>query len=207
MKKAVCTFLCLCSLSLASYASAYTVDGMQQDVNMKLTYPLVYLDNPVAQDNINKTIATAVQKAKDTYYIDKMLIVGQDYKITYEDNQYLSLIMTTSTWNGMGAHGYHTSTGYVFNKKTGEQIPLSYFVHINSPEQLQNALFTPYAAVYSESDKRVEDPYKVEKVSDNYVLKGNGVIDLLYQPYELSYFANGVTHVRLEPKIIEYLNR
>lgn len=43
----------------------------QTDVNMNLTYPLVYLYNEAAQTKVNTEIAIYVDKMRDLYYKEK----------------------------------------------------------------------------------------------------------------------------------------
>lgn len=48
---------------------------------------------------------------------------------------------------------------------------------------------------------------KIPIRNNNYVLLGEGKIAMLYQPYEISYYANGVTRIVFTPEKIEYINR
>ena len=76
-------------------AYAEVVTGSQTDMNMDLKYPLVYTENAVAQTAINTDISAYVGEAKNAYYGDHVYQVSQSYKVTYEDKNVVSLLLTT----------------------------------------------------------------------------------------------------------------
>lgn len=195
------------TLLLSTLSFASVIENSQSDVNLKLKYPLVYINNPLAQEKINQDIANRVLYAKDLYYNKKEFEVRTFYDITFEDERYLSIIFYTYYWNGLGVHGLYTGQGLVYDKETGDKIPLEYFVTPPTAEQINQFSYGPLISVYSESNKILTTHYPIKECSHNYCLPGNGSIDLLYQPYFLASFAAGVTHVRLSPAIIEYFNR
>lgn len=194
-------------------SDAYTVSMQQTDTNLKLTYPLVYVSSDTAQSKINTQIAYYVEKMRDLYYKDKMYQVYQSYETTYEDDNYLSLIITSGWYNGQSAHGYYTSQGLVFNKNTGDLIPASNYIHIKDDRQLYKLVMEGMLPVFSSRDHQLQytefmiPDKKIAIRYDNYVLLGEGKIAMLYQPYEISYYANGVTRIVFTPEKIEYINR
>lgn len=192
-------------------ALATVIDGIQNDTNLKLKYPLVYLDNAVAQESINTDIANYVVRAKSLYYDKKMYTVDMGYEIFYEDQNVLSIVINQGWYNGQGAHGYHVSYGLVYDKNTGNRIPLYHYVKISSGNQLRDLIPGGIVKVFNENGKRLYPNQlygmKNMEASDNYALLGDGIIVLFYQPYVLSAYANGVNSVTLNNKAIEYLNR
>lgn len=192
---------------------ASAVVGMkQEDGNLKLSYPLVYVPNEAAQLRMNTAIADYVVKMRDLYYNQNMYQVVMAYKVTYEDDNLLSLTISSGWYNGQSAHGYNQTQGLVFNKHTGERIPATYYVHIKDNEQLKQLIASGTVNVYSQDMKFM--PVKslfglddVEVRNDNYILLGNGNIAMLYQPYELTAYAYGVTRAVLTKDIIEQLNK
>lgn len=192
------------AIQVEAVDSLSAVVGMvQEDGNLKLQYPLVYVADEKAQQKINTEIAD---------YVVKMHQVVLDYKVSYEDADLLSIIINSGWYNGQSAHGYHQSQGLVFNKHTGERIPATYYVHLKSDEQLKNLVMSESVKVYSQGMELM--PVKslfglkdIEVRNDNYVLLGHGNIAMLYQPYELTAYAYGVTRVMLTKEIIEELNR
>ncbi|MDY3974567.1 hypothetical protein [uncultured Veillonella sp.] len=201
------------AVQVEAVASPSAVVGMaQEDGNLKLQYPLVYVADEKAQQKINTEIADYVVKMRDLYYNQKMHQVVLDYKVSYEDADLLSIIINSGWYNGQSAHGYHQSQGLVFNKHTGEHIPATYYVHLKSDEQLKNLVMSETVKVYSQGMELM--PVKslfglkdIEVRNDNYILLGHGNIAMLYQPYELTAYAYGVTRVVLTKEIIEEINR
>lgn len=64
--------------------------------------------------------------------------------------------------------------------------------------------------VYNERDVSVKstfsDKYR-QPLSNNYYMLGNGEIALIYQPYQLASFSEGMTYIKLTTKWIDYFNR
>lgn len=207
------TGLLACVTCPGFISEAYTVPMQQTDTNLKLTYPLVYLESQTAQNKINTTIATYVDKMRDLYYNQKMYMVNQSFETTYEDDDLLSLIITSGWYNGQSAHGYYTSQGLVFNKHTGELIPATNYVHVKDSEQLYKLVYEGMLYLYGQNGQRRISPTMMfaEKTidvhNDNYILLGGGNIAMLYQPYDLASFADGVTRIVFTPDKIEYINR
>ena len=90
--KKMTILLLLFTLLLSTLSFASVIENSQSDVNLKLKYPLVYINNPVAQEKINQDIANRVLYAKDLYYNKKNFEVRTFYDITFEDERYLSII-------------------------------------------------------------------------------------------------------------------
>jgi len=168
-------------LAVPTYATVVT--GSQSDVNMELKYPLVYTNNMFAQKAINT--------------------------VTYEDAQVVSILLTTYHYHAGSAHGMYNTKGLVYNKITGQRIPLYNYVKIANPQQIERGINSGILRFYSEGYKKADllPNWNVEYVSDNYYLKGKGIIGLVYQPYELGPYSYGNTFVEFSPKAIEYFNR
>ncbi|WP_251423360.1 DUF3298 and DUF4163 domain-containing protein [Veillonella agrestimuris] len=188
---------------------AYVVDQTQVDGNMKLSYPLVYESNQDVQHKINTDIARYVVAEKAYYESGAAQSVDLTYEVAYEDADYLSIILTPYHYTG-GAHGMYNRIGRVYNKHTGDVVPLSYFVRIDSPMELTNGLRNNTLTLESQTgsietmqnDTWNEVPY----ISDNYALRGNGNIDLIYQPYEMGPYAYGAMRIRITPEATAALN-
>lgn len=193
--------------------NAKVIEQTQTAANLNLKYPLVYVDNPIAQKSINTDIAVHVDKMRDLYYNKKMYKVNQWYKVTYEDDNVLSIVITSDWYNGRGVHGYHIKQGLVYDKNTGTRIPAYNYVKFKNDAQLKDLVGSGIVHVYNESgEKRVypRDMFGLKNIkvkNDNYALTGDGSLVMLYQPYELSMYANGVNMLLLEPNNIEYINR
>ena len=204
--------LCMASmlgvmLTVPTYATVVT--GSQSDVNLDLKYPLVYTDHAYAQRVINTDIANYVLEAKDMYYNQHIYQVSQNYKVTYEDSQVVSILLTTYYYYAGAAHGMYNTRGLVYNKVTGQRIPLYNYIKIANAAQLDNGLRSHVLSYYTGNHTKSYIPsgWSVKYVTDNYCLRGKGDIDLVYQPYELGPYAAGNIYIGFTPKAIEYFNR
>lgn len=191
-------------------SNAYVVEQTQTDGTMKLSYPLVYETNPTVQYNINTDIASYVTSEKAVYEAGTAKVVKLSYQVAYEDDNYLSIILTPYHYYG-GAHGHYKQIGRVYDKHTGDVLPLSYFVHINSAEQLTEGLRNHSVKLYSQTRQipmTLDGLWKdVPYVSDSYYLAGNGFIELIYQPYELGPYSVGATRIEISPTAAANFNK
>ncbi|WP_286034457.1 hypothetical protein [Megamonas hypermegale] len=201
----------LCSIFIiltTSNCFAFVDEGKQSYTNLEMSYPIIYLEDTTAQNKINTDIANYVWKFKNRYDKGEFFNGKMKYYIKYEDDNLLSIILEQNWYNAGAAHGYYTHTGLVYNKKTGERIPLSYFVPIKDANQLQYAgIFSNVTKLYNWQHKEIHNNYKTKRISQDYYLGGNGTIYLLYQPYELGCFADGVVSVEFTPEAIDYFKR
>ncbi|MDU7911811.1 MAG: hypothetical protein E7J30_10100 [Veillonella parvula] len=186
-KKLCMTSMLGVMLTVPTYATVVT--GSQSDVNLDLKYPLVYTDHAYANQHIYQ--------------------VSQNYKVTYEDSQVVSILLTTYYYYAGAAHGMYNTRGLVYNKVTGQRIPLYNYIKIANAAQLDNGLRSHVLSYYTGNHTKSYIPsgWSVKYVTDNYCLRGKGNIDLVYQPYELGPYAAGNTYIGFTPKAIEYFNR
>lgn len=205
MKKYILLLIgCLVLLPLSIQGKVVT--GTQVNMNLSLSYPLVYTDNETAQYNINTDIAKYVEAAKATYYHGGAYSVRTKYIVTYEDDHVISIIIKRSD-DFRGAHTVDRYNALVYDKITGNKIPLSNFIQIDSATQLNEFLQTRKFPVLNYKYERIYNFYMPKRISSDYYLMGDGIIGLLYQPYELSSYANGMTTIVFTPETIDYMNR
>ena len=138
LKKALVLGAVGAMLAIPGYAKVVT--GSQSDANLDLKYPLVYTDSAYAQQAINTDIANYVLEAKDMYYNQHIYKVAQNYKVTYEDSQVVSILLTTYHYYAGAVHGMTNTRGLVYNKITGQRVPLYNYVKIDNAEQLDRVL-------------------------------------------------------------------
>ena len=153
----------------------------------------------------NSDIMNYVGQLRSDFENGKYYICSGNYTVHYEDDDVLSLSLHFLRLP-YGANGNHaTSYDLVYDKTTGERIPLENYVRITLTDLKQ------YLRGHSYSDggkilRGINGDY-VESIPINYFLEGNGVVCLVFQPYQLAAGCFGNCYVRLEPQYIEYLNR
>ena len=172
--------------------------------------PLVYTQNQTAQKKINQDIATWVYDSKKGYDTGEFYSVETQYEVTYEDDSVISLELINLSYPAGAAHEWVSYDCIVYNKKTGNRIPLYNYVRIRNADQLETGILSMVLPLYNESDEEVEydsEDWPVNRVSQDYLLRGGGTIDLVYQPYELGPFSDGAISIRFSPEAIKYFNR
>ena len=121
MKKVILALLAAVALPFA--AQAQVVDAVQADgFGLKLVYPAVHAENAKAQEMINKDIAAYVDGMKAKY--DARKNVSMSYAAKFEDEKYVSLVMSTSVMEQGAANPENFEHGVVYSKVTGERVPL-----------------------------------------------------------------------------------
>ncbi|RHM55828.1 DUF3298 and DUF4163 domain-containing protein [Mitsuokella sp. AF33-22] len=200
----------LCTISLWGVplpAGATVETGTDTKINYTMNYPLVYTQNPDAQEAINSDIYTYIADFRAAYERGDFIDGSFSYEVKYEDEQVVSIVICEYKWTG-GAHGMPNYIGLNYDKATGEKLPLSYFVRLTPADRVQVLGFP----VYNARDEVIPDKdlsqYRWDNaISTNYYMLGNGDLALIYQPYDLAPYAAGVTHIKLTAKWIDYFNR
>ena len=200
-------FTIICALTFMTPAYGNVRTGTDTAINYTMEYPIIYTDNKNIQNIINEDISSYIQNFKNSYATGDFINGNFKYEVKYEDKNYVSLIIYEYKWTG-GAHGQSIYIGLNYDKQTGQNIPLSYFVKLR-PEDNGMVYQLP---VYNEKNEIIPhgqlNPYRFQaKISGNYYLLGNGDIALIYQPYQMASYAIGVTHIALTVKWQDYFNR
>lgn len=204
--------LLYCILVPLSLVSASVYEETDSAINYTMSYPIVYLDhNQEAQDRINSDIYNYIGAFRTDYYDGKFINGFFKYEVKYEDDDVLSLMIIDYRYYG-GAHGLEKGIGLNYSKKTGQRLPLPYFVRLR-PGDISKVFSLP---IYNRRNQHI--PYRITKdftpytkdhkgITDNFYLMGNGAIALIYQPYELAPYASGITHIVISAKYVDYFNR
>lgn len=201
--------LLYCILVPLSLVSASVYEETDSAINYTMSYPIVYLDhNQEAQDRINSDIYNYIGAFRTDYYDGKFVNGFFKYEVKYEDDDVLSLMIIDYRYYG-GAHGLEKGIGLNYSKKTGQRLPLPYFVRLR-PGDISKVFSLP---IYNRRNQHI--PYRITKdftpytkdhkgITDNFYLMGNGAIALIYQPYELAPYASGITHIVISAKYVDY---
>lgn len=207
MKKFLCALVIAGSIGIfPSYAAVNS--GQESATNWEVTYPIVSIEgNAEAQNSINADLNSYLETLRDDFQNGKYFICKERYVVHYEDNDILS-ISVYQLREPYGGNGNHSrSFDLVYDKNTGEQIPLDNYVHV-TPSDLEHY---KWSHSYNQSGKPLKmdsiSRFPLKEIPSNYFLKGDGVVCVVFPPYELSCGADGCCYIELEPDYIEYLNR
>lgn len=194
------------AIGINSYAA---VDCVQEEqTNWKIERPVVSLDNSYVQNLINTDIQRYYDKMREDFEKGTFYTCRGRYSVSYEDDNLLSmvLILYEYPYGGNGAHS--RAVGLIYDKNTGERIPLSNYVRATAAD----LSFYYRSHTYSWSKKQTlpaeaVDSSRISEVPDNYFLPGDGSVCILFRPYSLAAGCFGITYIKIEPEYIEYLNR
>ncbi len=143
--------LLLCFLLPWPISSASVYEEKDSAINYTMSYPMVYLDhNQEAQDRINSDIYNYISAFKADYYDGKFMNGSFKYEVKYEDDDVLSLMIIDYRYYG-GAHGLEKGIGLNYSKKTGQRLPLPYFVRLR-PDDASEVFSLP---IYNWNNKQL----------------------------------------------------
>lgn len=193
-----------------STASAYTGEGTMKGNDLNIVYPIVFTQRPYAQNRINSDLYRLVKDTFDSYADKEFVSAYMDYEVTYEDDNVISLLIHVSRYPERAAHNWNETYGIVYNKRTGSRIPLSHYVRIKDAAQLQKALEEGKVQEL-DGDGKPQTFYKdemfaVSELTDSYVLRKDGIIELVYSPYGLGPYAAGTMTIPLNKEAVAYFN-
>lgn len=121
----------LISVCASTVSFAEVNNFHEEDTNWKIDYPVVTVGaNESTQDAINSDIMNYVGQLRSDFESGKYYICSGNYTVHYEDDDVLSLSLYFLRLP-YGANGNHvTSYDLVYDKTTGERIPLENYVRI-----------------------------------------------------------------------------
>lgn len=197
--------LVLCSilaLSLTGAAQASVRDAVRDAVRddgfgLHLTYPAIHTHKGSVNNTLNKFVRFYVDDAIRVYESNLYDEVYMNYDVTYEDKQYVSVLLSTTFQKRALAHPENREFAFILDKKTGERADLSRLVPRR--KELVKDLKAGKLVLLSGKNKKVlyDDSFVPEKDSDNYFLTKDGHIAVLYGRGELAPSYMGSTYVVL----------
>ena len=183
---------------------AQVQEATEMRTNWSLKYPVVTVEgNPAAQAAINADLMERVDHVRADFQSGQYYTAGGWYEVNYEDDSLLSITMALYGYPH-GANGNHVwNYAVVYDKNTGNRIPLEHFVRGTIDDLNSLALFS----LDSDSGERVKAQSRVDRVPAMYFLEGDGVICVQFRAYELAAGVYGSTYVRIDREHADYFNR
>lgn len=200
MKKTLLPLILALAISATAGAAQYTQTDKGDRYELK--YPVFTQESSIATARMNRDISKIIETARKDLQRPELQILNSDYKISYEDDKYISLQFSTYTYYQSAAHGMSYTYGLVYDKTTGRQVPYTEFTaELNAKKLKKDILHADKAVFASDLKTPSQAPFiqhdKNFKVSSNYLISPTGEIYLMYQPYELDSYAAGVTYVHI----------
>ena len=189
-----------------STAFASVEDHLNCGMNYEMSYPIVYTNDKAAQDKINQDIYHYIATFRDDFQAGKFYKGKFSYDVKFENDKYISLTVIDDRIDSprSGGRNHYKLYGVVYDKKTGNKLPLSHFLKIT----LEDLSWLCITNLYNDSGYNLENTYKKpDQISEDYYLMGNGGIALIYQTWRLSVYSDGATTIRLSAEEVNYFNR
>lgn len=162
----------------------------------KLVYPVFEGDDPDIKEAINADIYTLASETADANQ-GESYTTSFHYKLKMENDRYLSLVFLPGGYPKGAIHGMYTGVGVVYDKTTGEQLPLSYFADVTLDDLIrlwEEGEFYHYEGKKISAYSLFGPPKRVPK---DYFLTYDGKIFVTFGPYELGPYSQGITAINV----------
>ncbi|MGP1366275.1 MAG: hypothetical protein ACTTKW_02985 [Schwartzia sp. (in: firmicutes)] len=163
----------------------------EETATYALTYPI--WEGDPASDAITADILSHVLHAKNAAE-EFGYVVHFFYKRPREDDRYLSYIFLSDYHRKSDGYARSTAEGVVYDKVTGEKVPLSHFADVTTADLVR--LYEAGAFHHYEGLPLPIDPVKrPTKVPEDYFITRWGTIFVLFDARELAPFQAGATAI------------
>ena len=202
--KALLLALALVTTASATAAAAVT-EHRESTTNLSIAYPVLSAENGVVADPINADIAALAAGVRTAYESGAFYRGELGYRVHLDDENFLSVTFTDLRYDLRANQPTRRDYGYVYYKKTGQRLPLAFFVHV-TPSDLDGEAVSGH--LYNEQGRNtpIQPEKTVHEVPANYFLGGRGYVCPIFQAGELT-ASTGPTYILLDASIVDYFNR
>ena len=192
-------------ITVSGTTSAAVTEHRESTTNLSIAYPILSAETGVVADPINADIAALAADVR-TAYEDGEFYRGEfGYRVHLDDENFLSVTFTDLRYTLRGNQPTRQDYGFVYYKKTGQRLPLAFFVHV-TPSDLDGEAVNGH--LYNEQGRNtpIRPEKSVHEVPTNYFLGGRGFVCPIFQAGELT-ASTGPTYILLDASIVDYFNR
>lgn len=192
-------------VTVSSAASASVTEHRESTTNLSIAYPILSAEDSTSTDLINADIAALAASLRTAYESGAFYRGELGYRVHLDDDNFLSVTFTELRYDLRANQPVRRDYGYVYYKKTGQRLPLAFFVHI-TPSDLDGEAVSGH--LYNEQGRNtpIQPEKSVREVPSNYFLGGSGYICPIFQAGELT-ASTGPTYILLDASIVDYFNR
>ena len=186
-------------------ATAAVTEHRESTTNLSIAYPVLSAENGVVADPINADIAALAAGVRTAYESGAFYRGELGYRVHLDDENFLSVTFTDLRYDLRANQPIRRDYGYVYYKKTGQRLPLAFFVHV-TPSDLDGEAVSGH--LYNEQGRNtpIQPEKTVHEVPANYFLGGRGYVCPIFQAGELT-ASTGPTYILLDASIVDYFNR
>ena len=192
-------------LTVSGTAGAAVTEHRESTTNLSIAYPILSAEDGVVADPINADIAALAANVR-TQYESGVFYRGEfGYRVHLDDDNFLSVTFTDLRYELRGNQPVRHDYGYVYYKKTGQRLPLAFFVHL-TPSDLDGEAVSGH--LYNEQGRNtpIQPEKSVREVPTDYFLGGRGYVCPIFQAGELT-ASMGPTYILLDASVVDYFNR
>ncbi|AOH47519.1 hypothetical protein BCS37_03230 [Selenomonas sp. oral taxon 920] len=192
-------------ITVSGTAAAAVTEHRESTTNLSIAYPVLTAADGVVADPINADIAALAGSVRAAYESGAFYRGELGYRVHLDDENFLSVTFTDLRYDLRANQPTRRDYGYVYYKKTGQRLPLAFFVHI-TPTDLDAEAVNGH--LYNEQGRNtpIQPEKSVHEVPTNYFLGGRGYVCPIFQAGELT-ASTGPTYVLLDASVIDYFNR
>ena len=192
-------------ITVSGTAAAAVTEHRESTTNLSIAYPVLTAADGVVADPINADIAALAGSVRAAYESGAFYRGELGYRVHLDDENFLSVTFTDLRYDLRANQPTRRDYGYVYYKKTGQRLPLAFFVHI-TPTDLDAEAVNGH--LYNEQGRNtpIQAEKSVREVPTNYFLGGRGYVCPIFQAGELT-ASTGPTYVLLDASVIDYFNR
>ena len=192
-------------ITVSGTTSAAVTEHRESTTNLSIAYPVLSLEDAAVANLINADIEALAASVRTAYDSGAFYRGELGYRVHLDDDNFLSVTFTDLRYELRGNQPIRHDYGYVYYKKTGQRLPLAFFVHV-TPSDLDGEAVNGH--LYNEQGRNtpIQPEKSVREVPTNYFLGGRGYVCPIFQAGELT-ASTGPTYVLLDASIVDYFNR
>ena len=192
-------------ITISGTTSAAVTEHRESTTNLSIAYPVLSLEDSAVAGLINADIEALAASVRTAYDSGAFYRGELGYRVHLDDDNFLSVTFTDLRYELRGNQPIRHDYGYVYYKKTGQRLPLAFFVYV-TPSDLDGEAVNGH--LYNEQGRNtpIQPEKSVREVPTNYFLGGRGYVCPIFQAGELT-ASTGPTYILLDAGIVDYFNR
>ena len=193
------------AVTVSGTGGAAVTEHRESTTNLSVAYPVLTLDDAAVAARINDDIQKLAADFRAQFQSGAFYRGELGYRVHLDDDNFLSVTFTDLRYDLRANQPVRHDHGFVYYKKTGQRLPLAFFVHV-TPSDLDGEAVSGH--LYNEQGRNtpIQPEKSVREVPADYFLGGRGFVCPIFQPGELT-ASTGATYILLDASIVDYFNR
>ena len=192
-------------ITVSGTTSAAVTEHRESTTNLSIAYPVLSLEDSAVAGLINADMEALAASVRTAYESGAFYRGELGYRVHLDDDNFLSVTFSDLRYALRENTPVRRDYGFVYYKKTGQRLPLAFFVHV-TPSDLDGEAVSGH--LYNEQGRNtpIRPEKSVQEVPVNYFLGGRGFVCPIFQAGELT-ASTGPTYILLDASIVDYFNR